>query len=87
MHVSGYSVIACRGVRKVVWNIEADVSDGYLLFITGDPISLGSWELEKAIHLSRCKEHANFFISEIKVMWCFDKWFLIPSFIILYYHS
>ncbi|XP_042387975.1 ribonuclease E/G-like protein, chloroplastic isoform X1 [Zingiber officinale] len=63
----GYSAIACRGVRKVVWNIEADVTNGYLLFITGDPICLGSWELERAIHLSRCKEHANLFISEVKV--------------------
>lgn len=67
MRLTGDSIIACKGVRKVLWSIEADIADGYLLFITGDPISLGCWEPEMAVHLSRCKEHANIWMSEIKV--------------------
>ncbi|WOK98136.1 ribonuclease E/G-like protein, chloroplastic isoform X1 [Canna indica] len=67
MSPTGDSVIMCKGLRKVLWSIEADVMDGYLLFITGDPISLGCWDPEMAIHLSRYKEHDNLWMTEIKV--------------------
>lgn len=70
MYLSGDSAITCKGVHKVLWSVKADIEDGYLLFITGDPVSLGCWEPDMAIHLSRCRGHANLWTSEIKVVLC-----------------
>ncbi|CAL9107737.1 unnamed protein product [Musa acuminata var. zebrina] len=65
--MDGDSAITCKGVQKVLWSVKADIEDGYLLFITGDPVSLGCWEPDMAIRLSRCRGHANLWTSEIKV--------------------
>ncbi|CAA7407803.1 unnamed protein product [Spirodela intermedia] len=58
---------ACSDFRKVLWYIEADISEGEILYVTGDPATLGCWEPEKAIPLSPCKERANLWMAEIEV--------------------
>lgn len=55
---------ACSDFHKVLWYIEADISEGEILYITGDPATLGCWEPEKAIPLSPCKGRANLWMAE-----------------------
>lgn len=50
-----------------MWIIEADIAAGQLLYITGDPVSLGCWDPEMAIPLSPSLGHANLWNAEIKV--------------------
>ncbi|KAJ0989715.1 hypothetical protein J5N97_008071 [Dioscorea zingiberensis] len=64
---NGDSAVTCDGLCNVLWSIEADVGEGYLIFLTGDPVSLGSWEPDMAVLLSPSKEHANLWRTEIKV--------------------
>ncbi|KAF8409769.1 hypothetical protein HHK36_005848 [Tetracentron sinense] len=52
---------------KVLWTVEADLADGQLLYITGDPIALGCWEPESAVLMSPSSEHANLWKTEVKV--------------------
>ncbi|XP_020109787.1 ribonuclease E/G-like protein, chloroplastic isoform X1 [Ananas comosus] len=63
----GDSAITCKGLCKVVWTVEADVLDRYLIFITGDLVSLGCWEPEMAVLLFPCIENTNLWKTEIKV--------------------
>ncbi|CAK7349156.1 unnamed protein product [Dovyalis caffra] len=44
-----YSTTVCRGLCELVWTVEADLAAGQLLYITGDPVVLGSWDPEMAI--------------------------------------
>ncbi|KAK9285682.1 hypothetical protein L1049_024881 [Liquidambar formosana] len=62
----GNSTTTFKGLCKVVWTIEADLADGELLYITGDPKVLGSWEPEMAILMSPT-EHANLWKAEVKI--------------------
>ncbi|KAG9448523.1 hypothetical protein H6P81_008488 [Aristolochia fimbriata] len=52
---------------KVLWCIEADITDGQLLYVTGDPLGLGCWEPEMAILMSPSNEQSNLWKAEIKV--------------------
>lgn len=64
---NGERAMTCKGLCEVHWSIEADIADGHLIFITGDPVTLGCWEPEMAVVLSPCTEHANLWKAEIKV--------------------
>ncbi|KAF9623666.1 hypothetical protein IFM89_003698 [Coptis chinensis] len=50
---------------KVLWTVEADLADGQLLYITGDPISLGCWEPDTAV-LMFPTQHTNLWKTEVK---------------------
>lgn len=41
--------------------------DGYLIFVTGDPVTLGCWESDMAVKLSPSVENNNVWMAEIKV--------------------
>ncbi|XP_042498170.1 ribonuclease E/G-like protein, chloroplastic isoform X1 [Macadamia integrifolia] len=58
--------ISCRELCKVLWTIEANVEDGQLLYITGDPTALGYWEPEMAVLMTPA-EHSNLWKTEVKV--------------------
>ncbi|XP_077214562.1 RNAse E/G-like protein [Tasmannia lanceolata] len=63
---NGNSALTSQELCKVLWTIEADIADGQLLYITGDPLALGCWEPEMAILMSPT-EHANLWRTEMKV--------------------
>ncbi|XP_010252827.1 PREDICTED: ribonuclease E/G-like protein, chloroplastic isoform X2 [Nelumbo nucifera] len=63
----GNSATTSQELCKVLWTIEADLEDGELLYITGDPIVLGCWEPEMAVLMSPSSEHANLWKTEVKV--------------------
>lgn len=58
--------MSSKGFCEVHWCIEADIANDHLIFITGDPDSLGCWEPEMAVVLSSSTERANFW--NIKTM-------------------
>lgn len=62
----GNSTSTSKGLCKVVWTIEADLSDGQLLYLTGDPNVLGCWEPDIGILMSP-SEHANMWRAEAKI--------------------
>ncbi|XP_020267134.1 ribonuclease E/G-like protein, chloroplastic isoform X1 [Asparagus officinalis] len=64
---NGDSVNSCKDLHTVVWSIEADVADGYVIFLTGDPVSLGCWEPAMGVLLSSSSEGVNVWMTEIKV--------------------
>ncbi|KAI4308580.1 hypothetical protein L6164_031638 [Bauhinia variegata] len=51
---------------KIIWTVEADLEDGQLLYITGDPAVLGCWKPNMAILLSPT-EHTNLWKAEIEI--------------------
>ncbi|XP_022135694.1 ribonuclease E/G-like protein, chloroplastic isoform X2 [Momordica charantia] len=55
-----------KGICKVVWTIEADLEADQLLYLTGEPIALGSWEPKMAIQMSPT-DHANLWKAEVKI--------------------
>ncbi|KAG8087098.1 hypothetical protein GUJ93_ZPchr0010g7225 [Zizania palustris] len=61
------STITCKGFCKISWNLKADVLDGYLIFVTGDPVTLGCWESDMAVQLAPSVESSNIWTAEIKV--------------------
>jgi hypothetical protein len=61
------STITCKGFCTISWNLKADVQDGYLIFITGDPVTLGCWESNMAVQLAPSVESNNIWTAEIKV--------------------
>jgi hypothetical protein len=71
---SGKSNTTLKELCDIVWTIEADLTAGQLLYITGDPDVLGCWDPEMAILMSP-SEHTNLWKAEVKVMSpsC-DKW-------------
>lgn len=68
-YFSGNSSTAFKGLCKVIWTIEADLEDGQLLYITGDPNVLGCWEPDMAVLMSPT-EHTNLWKAEVKVISC-----------------
>lgn len=58
---------ACKGLCTVLWSIEADIAEGYILFVTGDPVILGCWKPSMAVVLSPSSIQANIWVTEIKV--------------------
>lgn len=62
------SAITCKGFCTISWNLKADVLDGYLIFVTGDPVTLGCWESDMAVKLSPSVENNNVWMAEIKVI-------------------
>ncbi|XP_062193076.1 ribonuclease E/G-like protein, chloroplastic isoform X2 [Phragmites australis] len=61
------STITCKGFCTISWNLKADVQDGYLIFVTGDPVTLGCWESGMAVQLAPSVESNNVWTAEIKV--------------------
>ncbi|XP_062107107.1 ribonuclease E/G-like protein, chloroplastic isoform X2 [Humulus lupulus] len=55
-----------KGTCKVVLTIETDLKAGQLLYVTGDPIALGCWDLEMAVLMSPT-EHANLWRAEVEI--------------------
>ncbi|KAK8914564.1 hypothetical protein KSP39_PZI023954 [Platanthera zijinensis] len=64
---NGYSSIRSNGLFTVCWSIEADIGDNQLIFLTGDLVSLGCWNPDKAVLLSPSTEGANLWYAEIQV--------------------
>ncbi|KAK1315689.1 hypothetical protein QJS10_CPA05g02007 [Acorus calamus] len=52
---------------KLQWSIEADVDDGKILYLSGEPLALGCWEPKSAIRMSPSTEHANLWKTEVQV--------------------
>ncbi|XP_022968940.1 ribonuclease E/G-like protein, chloroplastic isoform X1 [Cucurbita maxima] len=66
-YVGGSPIMSTqKGVCKVVWTIEADLEADQLLYLTGDPIALGSWEPNMAIQMSHV-DHSNLWKAEVKI--------------------
>uniref|UniRef100_A0A0D9X6N7 CBM20 domain-containing protein n=1 Tax=Leersia perrieri TaxID=77586 RepID=A0A0D9X6N7_9ORYZ len=61
------SAITCKGFCTISWNLKADVLDGYIIFVTGDPVTLGCWESDMAVQLAPSVESSNLWTAEIKV--------------------
>jgi hypothetical protein len=61
------SAITCKGFCTILWNLKADLQDGCLIFITGDPLTLGCWESNMAVQLAPSVESNNIWTAEIKV--------------------
>nr|CAB3482687.1 unnamed protein product [Digitaria exilis] len=61
------STITYKGFCTISWNLKADVEDGYLIFITGDPVTLGCWESNMAVQLAPSVESDNIWTAEITV--------------------
>ncbi|XWS31106.1 hypothetical protein CRYUN_Cryun23aG0049200 [Craigia yunnanensis] len=55
-----------EGSCEVVWTVEADLTEGQLLYISGESVALGCWEPEMAILMSPT-EHANIWRAEVKI--------------------
>ncbi|XP_019431595.1 PREDICTED: ribonuclease E/G-like protein, chloroplastic isoform X1 [Lupinus angustifolius] len=51
---------------KIIWTVEADLDDGHLLYITGDPAVLGCWKPNMALLMSPT-EHANIWKVEFQI--------------------
>eukprot|EP00257_Ricinus_communis_P019196 XP_015578112.1 ribonuclease E/G-like protein, chloroplastic [Ricinus communis] len=62
----GRSITTSGELCTVVWTVEADLTAGQLLYITGEPISLGGWQPEMAL-LMCPTEHANLWTTEVKI--------------------
>ncbi|MCL7023094.1 hypothetical protein MKW94_007837 [Papaver nudicaule] len=52
---------------EVLWTVEADLADGQILYVTGDPITLGCWEPVMAIRMSPSPGRPNLWKTEVKV--------------------
>ncbi|VAI87366.1 unnamed protein product [Triticum turgidum subsp. durum] len=61
------SAITCKGFCTISWSIKADVMDGYIIFITGDPVTLGCWEPDMAVQLNPSVKSSNKWTAVIKV--------------------
>ncbi|CAM0911446.1 unnamed protein product [Alopecurus aequalis] len=61
------SAISCKGFCMISWNLKADVLDGYIIFVTGDPVTLGCWEPDMAVQLDPSIKSKNEWTAEIKV--------------------
>ncbi|KAL1072594.1 hypothetical protein V6Z11_D11G163600 [Gossypium hirsutum] len=62
----GLSTATFEGLCEVVWTVEADLAEGQLLYISGEPVALGFWKPETAILMSPT-EHANIWVAEVKI--------------------
>lgn len=58
----------------MVWTIEANVTAGQHLYLTGEPVVLGCWKPGMAVLMSPT-EHANLWMAEVKVISpSYDDW-------------
>ncbi|KAJ3693195.1 hypothetical protein LUZ60_008675 [Juncus effusus] len=64
---SADSSVICEGLCRVIWSIEADLLNGSVIFLTGDPVSLGCWDPDLAISFSPSLQDTNLWEAEIKV--------------------
>lgn len=62
----GHSRTNYEGLCEVVWTVEADLADGELLYVTGDPDALGCWQPEIAT-LLHPTETSNLWKAEVKI--------------------
>ncbi|XP_055962481.1 ribonuclease E/G-like protein, chloroplastic isoform X2 [Mercurialis annua] len=62
----GHSVTTSKELCSVVWTIEADLEVGQLLYVTGEPLSLGVWQPNMALPMSRT-EHENLWETEVMI--------------------
>ncbi|XP_031372344.1 ribonuclease E/G-like protein, chloroplastic isoform X2 [Punica granatum] len=62
----GKSILTSKGSCEIVWTVEAELTDGQQLYVTGDPAKLGCWNPGMAIPMSRTS-HANIWKTEIKI--------------------
>lgn len=65
---SGKPATSVDELCKIIWTVEADLEDGHLLYITGDPAVLGCWKPNMAVLMSPT-EHANIWKAELQVIW------------------
>ncbi|KAJ4755127.1 Ribonuclease E/G-like protein [Rhynchospora pubera] len=65
--VSVVSGVTCKGLCTVLWSIETDIADGFVIYLTGDPVTLGCWDPNLAISLSRSFHASNLWERQIKV--------------------
>lgn len=65
---SGKSATSVDELCKIIWTVEADLEDGHLLYITGDPAVLGCWKPNMAVLMSPT-EDANTWKAEFQVIW------------------
>ncbi|XP_021680866.2 ribonuclease E/G-like protein, chloroplastic isoform X2 [Hevea brasiliensis] len=63
---SGHSSTSSGGLCEVVWTLEADLAPGQVVYITGDPISLGGWQPDMALQMCSTK-HAKLWKTEVKI--------------------
>jgi len=66
-YLSGNSTTSADDLCKIVWTVEADLEDGHLLYITGDPAVLGCWKPNMAVLMSPT-EHTNIWKAESQVI-------------------
>lgn len=64
---SGKPTTCVDELCKIIWTVEADLEDGQLLYLTGDPAVLGCWKLNMAVLMSPT-EHANIWKAEFQVI-------------------
>ncbi|KAK7385490.1 hypothetical protein VNO78_31212 [Psophocarpus tetragonolobus] len=62
----GKSATSVDELCKIVWTVEADLEDGHLLYITGDPAVLGCWKPNMAVLMSPT-EHVNIWKAEFQI--------------------
>lgn len=62
----GNSATSVDDLCKIVWTVEADLEDGHLLYITGDPAVLGCWKPNMAVLMSPT-EHTNIWKAESQI--------------------
>ncbi|KAJ3698275.1 hypothetical protein LUZ61_001980 [Rhynchospora tenuis] len=65
--ISDVSGVACKGLCTVLWSIETDIADGFVMYLIGDPVALGCWDPNLAIPLSRSFHTSNLWEIQIKV--------------------
>ncbi|GAU45170.1 hypothetical protein TSUD_245360 [Trifolium subterraneum] len=65
-YLSGNPTTSVDDLCKIVWTVEANLEDGHVLYITGDPAVLGSWKPNMALLMSRT-EHANIWKAESQI--------------------
>ncbi|XP_057442316.1 ribonuclease E/G-like protein, chloroplastic isoform X2 [Lotus japonicus] len=63
---SGKPTTSVDELCKIIWTVEADLEDGHLLYITGDPAELGCWKPNMAMLMSPT-EHTNIWKAEFQV--------------------
>uniref|UniRef100_A0A0R0L011 CBM20 domain-containing protein n=1 Tax=Glycine max TaxID=3847 RepID=A0A0R0L011_SOYBN len=62
----GKSATSVDELCKIIWTVEADLEDGHLLYITGDPAVLGCWKPNMAVLMSPT-EDANTWKAEFQI--------------------
>lgn len=64
---SGKPTSSVDGLCNIIWTVEADLDDGHLMYITGDPAVFGCWKPNMAVLMSPT-EHANIWKAEFQVI-------------------